>query len=29
MNVQVPDAGSLRQGDLVEVDNNGNITRIR
>lgn len=29
MNVQVPDASSLRQGDLVEVDPNGNITRIR
>jgi outer membrane lipoprotein SlyB len=29
MNVQVPDASSLRKGDLVEVDGNGNITRIR
>ena len=29
MNVQVKDASSLRQGDLVEVDGNGNITRIR
>ncbi len=29
MNVQVQDASSLRQGDLVEVDANGNITRIR
>lgn len=29
MNVQVKDASSLRQGDLVEVDPNGNITRIR
>ena len=29
MNVEVKDAGSLRQGDLVEVDGNGNITRIR
>lgn len=29
MNVQVNDASSLRQGDLVEVDGNGNITRIR
>ena len=28
MNVQVKDASSLRQGDLVEVDSNGNITRI-
>jgi len=29
MNVQVKDASSLRQGDLVEVDGNGNITRVR
>jgi len=29
MNVQVPDASSLRKGDIVEVDPNGNITRIR
>jgi outer membrane lipoprotein SlyB len=29
MNVEVPDASSLRQGDLVQVDANGNITRIR
>jgi outer membrane lipoprotein SlyB len=29
MNVQVKDASSLRKGDLVEVDPNGNITRIR
>ena len=29
MNVQVKDASSLRQGDLVEVDGSGNITRIR
>lgn len=29
MNVQVPDASSLRQGDIVEVEPNGNITRIR
>ncbi|MGH8189943.1 MAG: glycine zipper 2TM domain-containing protein [Rhodanobacteraceae bacterium] len=29
MNVQVPGASGLRQGDLVEVDTKGNITRIR
>lgn len=29
MNVQVADASGLRQGDLVEVDGTGNITRIR
>lgn len=29
MNVEVPDASSLRPGDMVEVDPNGNITRIR
>lgn len=29
MNVQVPDASALRVGDLVQVDANGNITRIR
>jgi outer membrane lipoprotein SlyB len=29
MNVQVADASSLRVGDLVQVDPNGNITRIR
>lgn len=29
MNVQVSDASSLRVGDLVQVDPNGNITRIR
>ncbi|MGN6788772.1 MAG: glycine zipper 2TM domain-containing protein [Rhodanobacteraceae bacterium] len=29
MNVQVADASSLRVGDLVQVDSNGNITRIR
>ncbi|HVX03595.1 MAG TPA: glycine zipper 2TM domain-containing protein [Rhodanobacteraceae bacterium] len=29
MNIQVKDASSLRKGDLVEVDGNGNITRIR
>lgn len=28
-NVQVKDASAIRQGDLVEVDGNGNITRIR
>jgi outer membrane lipoprotein SlyB len=29
MNVQVADASSLRVGDLVQVDPNGSITRIR
>lgn len=29
MNVQVADASSLRVGDLVQVDPNGNIARIR
>jgi outer membrane lipoprotein SlyB len=29
VNVQVPDASALRVGDLVQVDANGNITRIR
>lgn len=29
LNVQVADASALRTGDLVEVDANGNITRIR
>lgn len=29
MNVQVADAGGLRVGDLVQVDANGNIARIR
>ncbi len=29
MNVEVPDAGSIRVGDIVEVDTKGNITRIR
>lgn len=29
MNVEVPDASALRVGDLVEVDANGNVTRIR
>lgn len=29
INVQVNDASSLRNGDFVEVDTNGNITRIR
>jgi len=28
-NVAVPDASSLRNGDLVQVDPNGNITRIQ
>ena len=28
-NVQVKDASSIRQGDLVQVDPNGNITRIQ
>jgi outer membrane lipoprotein SlyB len=28
-NVQVKDAGDLRQGDLVQLDPDGNITRIR
>jgi len=29
MSVQVADASALRVGDLVQVDANGNITRIR
>ncbi len=29
MNVQVKDASAIRVGDLVQVDANGNITRIR
>lgn len=29
MNVQVADASAIRVGDLVQVDANGNITRIR
>lgn len=29
MNVQVPDASALRVGDIVEVDPNGGITRVR
>ncbi|MGH8155537.1 MAG: glycine zipper 2TM domain-containing protein [Rhodanobacteraceae bacterium] len=29
MNVQVPDASAIRVGDIVEVDPNGSITRIR
>jgi outer membrane lipoprotein SlyB len=28
-NIQVPDASSIREGDLVQIDANGNITRIR
>jgi outer membrane lipoprotein SlyB len=28
-NVQVPDASSIREGDVVQVDPNGNIVRIR
>lgn len=28
-NVQVKDASAIRQGDLVEVDGNGNIRRVR
>ena len=28
-NIQVKDASAIRQGDLVQVDANGNITRIR
>jgi outer membrane lipoprotein SlyB len=28
-NVQVKDASTIRQGDLVQLDPNGNITRIR
>lgn len=28
-NLQVADAGSLREGDLVQVDADGNITRIQ
>ncbi len=27
-NVQVPDASSIRQGDLVQLDGNGNVTRV-
>ncbi|TAL72408.1 MAG: glycine zipper 2TM domain-containing protein [Rhodanobacter sp.] len=28
-NIQVKDASSIREGDLVQVDQNGNITRIQ
>jgi outer membrane lipoprotein SlyB len=28
-NIQVKDASTIRQGDLVEVDSNGNVTRIQ
>lgn len=28
-NVQVPDASSVREGDIVQIDPNGNMTRIR
>jgi outer membrane lipoprotein SlyB len=28
-NIQVPDASSIRQGDLVQVDPNGNMIRIQ
>lgn len=28
-NIQVKDASSIRQGDLVQVDQNGNIARIQ
>lgn len=28
-NIQVQDASSIRQGDLVQVDQNGNVTRIQ
>ncbi|MFC5743469.1 glycine zipper 2TM domain-containing protein [Dyella tabacisoli] len=28
-NVTVPDASSIREGDIVQIDNNGNVTRVQ